>query len=82
MAFLATFEKVRKEIDMKRKDDSVAKSNLFLACYMYQVEKLQVLLGQLGKEHQDTHREGNMTDSILYNRYLLKCALANYISLY
>ena len=62
-AFLAVVEKVRKEINVKK---SVAKHNLYQACYMFQVERLPVLLGQLGKEHQDTCKEGNITDSILW----------------
>jgi len=59
-AFLAVIEKLRKEIDVKKK--SVGNGNLYKACYMYQVERLPVLVGQLGKDHQ----EGSMSDSILW----------------
>ena len=60
-AFLVVIEKLRKEIDVKKK--SVGKRNLYQACYMYQVERLPE---ELGKEQQDTRKEGSMTDSILW----------------
>ena len=44
---------MREEIDLKWKE-LTAKRNLFQAYYMYQAEKLPVLLQQLGKEHEDT----------------------------
>ena len=59
-AFLAVFQKLEKEIDVKKK--SVGNGNLYRACYMYQVERLPVLVGQLGKEHQ----EGSMNDCVLW----------------
>jgi len=61
--FIEVFE-IWKEIDMKTKKIRLPSENLFQASYMFQVERLPVLLGQLGKEHQDT-RNGAITDSIL-----------------
>ena len=54
------FQKLEKEIDVKKK--LVGNGNLYRACYMYQVERLPVLVGQLGKEHQ----EGSMNDCVLW----------------
>ena len=64
---------MREEIDLKRKE-SAAKHNLFQACYIYQAERLPVLLQQLGKEHEDTG-EGSINDCILWH-------VASYISPY
>ena len=61
--FLVVIEKLRKEIDAKK---LVGKRNLYQVSYMYQVERLPVLVEELGKEQQDTRKEGSMTDSILW----------------
>ena len=60
-AFYSVFKNVREEIDLKRKE-SATKRNLFQACYMYQAERLPVLLG---KEHEDTGN-GDINDCILW----------------
>lgn len=68
-AFYSLFKKVREElIDLKKKE-SVAKRNLFQACYIYQAERLPVLQQQqqlaIGMEHQDIG-EGGINDCILW----------------
>ena len=50
VAFYSVFKKVREEIDLERKKLS-AKLNVFQTCYMYQAERILVLL-QLAKEHE------------------------------
>lgn len=70
-AFYSVFKKVKKEIDLKRKE-SDAKRNLFQVCYMYQIERLPVLLQQLGKEHEDTG-DGGINDCILWQVATFLC---------
>ena len=64
VAFYSVFKTIREEIDLERKKSS-AKRNLFQACYMYQAERLPVLLQQLAKEHEDA-RDGSINDCILW----------------
>ena len=64
VAFYSVFKKIREEIDLERKKSS-AKRNLFQACYMYQAERLPVVLQQLAKEHKDAG-DGNIDDCILW----------------
>ena len=61
-SFCALFELVSKEIEQKKKELS-AKCKLFKfqASYMYQAERLPVVLQHLGKEE-----EGSVNDSILW----------------
>ena len=61
--FFALLEVVSKEIEVKKKELSGvnAKRKIYQASYMYQVERLPVVLQCLGKEE-----EGSMNDNILW----------------
>ncbi|XP_065894855.1 uncharacterized protein [Dysidea avara] len=59
-AFSDLFSLVSKEVEQKRKEPAAIR-NSFQACYMYQAERLPVVLQQLGKEQQ-----GSMNDSLLW----------------
>ena len=75
-SFCALFELVSKEIEQKKKELS-AKCKLFKfqASYMYQAERLPVVLQRLGKEE-----EGNVNDSILWQVAELAIISASYRS--
>ena len=64
MWLFTPYLKIREEIDLERKKSS-AKRNLFQACYMYQAERLLVLLQQLAKEHKDAG-DGSIDDCVLW----------------
>lgn len=67
--FSALYEVVRKEIYQRKKELS-AKHKSCQAAYMYQAERLPVVLQQLGKEE-----EGSMNDSILWQVRIHVCLI-------
>ena len=76
-AFSTLYSMISKDIDQEKKELDV-KRNLFQVSYMYQAERLPVLLQRLGKEE-----EGSMNDSILWqvSRPSLISVLWKHISL-
>ena len=70
-AFSDLFSLVSKEVEQKRKEPAAIR-NSFQACYMYQAERLPVVLQQLGKEQQ-----GSMNDSLLWqvNALSIACSI-------
>ena len=76
-AFSTLYSMISKDIDQEKKELDV-KRNLFQVSYMYQAERLPVLLQRLGKEE-----EGSINDSILWqvSRPSLISVLWKHISL-
>ena len=76
-SFCALFELVSKEIEQKKKELS-AKCKLFKfqASYMYQAERLPVVLQRLGRKEE----EGSVNDSILWQVAELAIISASYRS--
>ena len=65
--FCAMYKLIREEIQEKRKTVTV-KQKLFQAAYLYQVERLPIVLQRLG-----TEEEGSMNDIILWQVSRLHC---------
>ena len=74
-SFCALFELVSKEIEQKKELSAKCKLFKFQASYMYQAERLPVVLQRLGKEE-----EGSVNDSILWQVAELIIISASYRS--